>query len=51
MCGEVTEGRHLDILQFQDGWNRGKFGPIEKFITCFETLEREKAGIPIDAAG
>jgi len=39
------------MAQTEDGWNRGKFGPIEKFITCFETLEREKAGIPIDAAG
>ena len=27
----------------QDGWNRGKFGPIDKFIMYFENIEREKA--------
>jgi len=27
------------------GWNRGKFGPIEKFLDYFESIERDKAGI------
>ena len=29
--------------QHQDGWNRSKFGPIEKFLMYYENIEREKA--------
>merc|ERR1719350_1631473 len=36
------------MAQTEDGWNRGKFGPIEKFMVCYETIEREKSGIPLD---
>jgi len=32
----------------EDGWNRGKFGPIEKFLMYYENIEREKAGIKQD---
>jgi len=41
----------LDIInqklmaRTEDGWNRGKFGPIEKFMMYYENIEREKAGI------
>eukprot|EP00929_Paragymnodinium_shiwhaense_P009004 TRINITY_DN11300_c0_g1_i1.p1 TRINITY_DN11300_c0_g1~~TRINITY_DN11300_c0_g1_i1.p1 ORF type:complete len:290 (+),score=48.08 TRINITY_DN11300_c0_g1_i1:120-989(+) len=45
----------LDIINHklmactEDGWNRGKFGPIEKFLMYYENIEREKAGIMTDA--
>ena len=31
----------------QDGWNRSKFGPIEKFIMYYENIEREKVVAPV----
>lgn len=33
------------MVQTEDGWNRGKFGAIEKFMGSYESSEREKAGI------
>lgn len=36
---------HKLMARTEDGWNRGKFGPIEKFLTFYENIEREKAGI------
>lgn len=36
------------MAQTEDDWNRGKFGPIEKFMMHFESQEREKAGIPVE---
>jgi len=44
----------LDIINHklqartEDGWNRGKYGAIEKFMGLYETIEREKAGIHDD---
>jgi len=40
---------HKLMSRTEDGWNRGKFGPIEKFIMYYENIEREKAGILPDA--
>jgi len=36
---------HKLMAATEDGWNRGKFGPIEKFMTHYENIEREKAGL------
>jgi len=36
---------HKLMARTEDGWNRGKFGPVEKFLTYYENIEREKAGI------
>mmetsp|Transcript_74894 Transcript_74894/g.199664 ORF Transcript_74894/g.199664 Transcript_74894/m.199664 type:complete len:249 (+) Transcript_74894:106-852(+) len=36
------------MCRTDDGWNRGKFGPIEKFIAFFEPIERERLGIPLE---
>ena len=30
-------------MDTEDGWNRSKFGPIEKFLMYYENIEREKA--------
>jgi len=40
---------HKLMARTEDGWNRGKFGPIEKFVQFYENIEREKAGIEPDA--
>lgn len=40
---------HKLMARTEDGWNRGKFGPIEKFMMYYENVEREKAGIASDA--
>jgi len=42
---EVDIINHKLMARTEDGWNRGKFGPVEKFIGYFENIEREKAGI------
>lgn len=39
---------HKLMAQTEDGWNRGKFGPIEKFLMYYENIEREKAGIDVE---
>lgn len=36
---------HKLMAKTEDGWNRGKSGPIEKFMMYYENIEREKAGI------
>merc|ERR1719203_132708 len=38
---------HKLMARTEDGWNRGKFGPIEKFLMYYENIEREKADIPL----
>jgi len=40
---------HKLMARTEDGWNRGKFGPIDKFIGYYENIEREKAGIQPEA--
>lgn len=35
---------HKLMAMTEDGWNRQKFGPIEKFLVHYESIEREKAG-------
>lgn len=30
---------HKLMARTEDGWNRGKFGPIERFMMAFEPLE------------
>mmetsp|Transcript_49059 Transcript_49059/g.116728 ORF Transcript_49059/g.116728 Transcript_49059/m.116728 type:complete len:334 (-) Transcript_49059:94-1095(-) len=32
----------------EDGWNRGHMAPIDKFMTHYEPIERERAGLPLD---
>mmetsp|Transcript_35326 Transcript_35326/g.75276 ORF Transcript_35326/g.75276 Transcript_35326/m.75276 type:complete len:321 (+) Transcript_35326:293-1255(+) len=39
---------HKLMARTEDGWNRGKCGPIEKFLMYYENVEREKAGIPLE---
>merc|ERR1719272_2015644 len=41
---------HKLMARTEDGWNRGKFGPIEKFLMYYENIEREKAGVLPDFA-
>lgn len=33
------------MAKTEDGWNRGKFGPIDRFLQHYENLERSRAGI------
>merc|ERR1719161_3040981 len=33
---------HKLMARTEDGWNRRKFGPSEKFMTDYEKIEREK---------
>lgn len=42
---EVDIINHKLMARTEDGWNRGKFGPVEKFLMYYENIEREKAGI------
>lgn len=42
---EINIINHKLMARTEDGWNRGKFGPIEKFLMYYENIEREKAGI------
>lgn len=40
---------HKLMARTEDGWNRNKFGPIEKFLMNYENIERQKAGINPEA--
>lgn len=40
---------HKLMARTEDGWNRSKFGPIEKFLAFHENIEREKLGIMPDS--
>jgi len=33
---------HKLMAKTEDGWNRGKFGPVERFLTYYEDIERER---------
>eukprot|EP00435_Cladocopium_sp_Y103_P032175 s3272_g8.t1 len=46
---ELNIINHKLMAKTEDGWNRSKFGPIEKFLMYYENIEREKAGIPLEA--
>jgi len=46
---ELDVINHKLMVRTEDGWNRGKFGPIEKFMMYYENIEREKAGIQPEA--
>lgn len=46
---ELNIINHKLMARTEDGWNRGKFGPIEKFLMYYENIEREKAGIMPEA--
>merc|ERR1719482_81191 len=39
---------HKLMIKTDDGWNRGNFGPVEKFLYANENPEREKLHIPLD---
>jgi len=43
---ELNIINHKLMAKTEDGWNRSKFGPIEKFLMYYENIEREKACIP-----
>ncbi|CAE7554767.1 unnamed protein product [Symbiodinium sp. CCMP2456] len=40
---ELNIINHKLMARTEDGWNRSKFGPIEKFLMYYENIEREKA--------
>lgn len=40
---------HKLMARTEDGWNRGKFGPVDKFLMYYENIEREKAGVLPDS--
>jgi|Transcript_66126 hypothetical protein len=42
---ELDIVNHKLMARTEDGWNRGKLAPIEKFMTQYENIEREKMGI------
>ncbi|CAE8641440.1 unnamed protein product [Polarella glacialis] len=42
---ELNIINHKLMARTEDGWNRNKFGPIEKFVMYYENIEREKAGL------
>jgi len=42
---ELSIINHKLMARTEDGWNRNKFGPVEKFLMYYENIEREKAGI------
>lgn len=46
---ELNIINHKLMARTEDGWNRGKFGPIEKFLMYYENIEREKVGIMPEA--
>lgn len=46
---ELNIINHKLMAKTEDGWNRSKFGPIEKFLMYYENIEREKAGIALEA--
>eukprot|EP00933_Yihiella_yeosuensis_P033489 TRINITY_DN27194_c0_g1_i2.p1 TRINITY_DN27194_c0_g1~~TRINITY_DN27194_c0_g1_i2.p1 ORF type:complete len:277 (+),score=25.55 TRINITY_DN27194_c0_g1_i2:95-925(+) len=39
---------HKLMARTEDGWNRNKFGPIEKFLMYYENIERERACIALE---
>ncbi|CAD7936156.1 unnamed protein product [Amoebophrya sp. A120] len=36
---------HKLMAKTEDGWNRGKWGAIEKFMSAYEPMERERMGL------
>lgn len=42
---ELDIVNHKLMARTEDGWNRGKLANIEKFMTQYENIEREKMGI------
>jgi hypothetical protein len=42
---ELDIVNHKLMAKTEDGWNRGKLAPIEKFMGQYENIEREKMGI------
>lgn len=38
---------HKLMAKTDDGWNRGKWAPIEKFLSAYEYIERDRCGIPM----
>merc|ERR1712113_71445 len=49
MIVELSIINHKLMAKTEDGWNRGKFGPIDKFMMHYENVEREKAGIALES--
>lgn len=46
---EVAIINHKLMVKDDGGWNRGNFGPIEKFLHSNENAQREALRIPLDA--
>lgn len=42
---ELDIMNHKLMAKTEDGWNRGKFGPVEKFLMYYENIERERIGL------
>lgn len=42
---ELDIMNHKLMARTEDGWNRGKFGPIDKFLGYYENIERERIGL------
>ena len=47
---ELDLVNHKLMARTDDGWNRGTFGPVDKFLGVYENIERERAGIPCRTA-
>ena len=46
--GATVEPRiinHKLMAQAEHGWNRGKFGTVEKFLVHHEPMQRQRAGL------
>merc|ERR1719247_2962299 len=35
------------MAKTEDGWNRGKFAQMDKFLAQYEPVERERMGYPV----
>ncbi|CAD7966204.1 unnamed protein product [Amoebophrya sp. A25] len=42
---ELSIINHKLMAKTEDGWNHGKFGAIEKFMSTYEPIERERLGL------
>eukprot|EP00392_Amoebophrya_sp_AT5.2_P009427 g9455.t1 len=45
---ELEIVNHKLMAKTEDGWNRGKFGAIEKFMSAYEPLERDRLGLSVE---
>ena len=48
---ELEIVNHKLMARTEDGWNRVKFGPIEKFMSTYEPLERARGSGSLGGGG